>query len=77
MSFSLYADPALMQRGYGLLNASLAYTGVGGRWQTEIYARNLTDELYAETILRRDPLSGTKRFWGAPRTVGMRASYRW
>src|SRR5690606_5804412 len=77
MSFSLYADPVLVQRAYGLLNASLAYTGASGRWDTEIYARNLTDELYAETILRRDPVSGTRRLWGAPRTVGMRVGYRW
>ncbi|HEY8554523.1 MAG TPA: TonB-dependent receptor [Burkholderiales bacterium] len=77
MSFSLYSDPALEQRGYGLLNASVGYTAAGGRWYGELHARNLTDELYAETILRRDPLSGTKRFWGAPRTVGLRFGYRW
>jgi len=77
MSFSLYDDPALEQRSYGLLNVSVAYTGPGGRWYADVHARNLTDELYAETILRRDPASGTKRFWGAPRTVGLRLGYRW
>ncbi len=77
MSFSLYSDPALVQRGYGLLSASLAYRGARERWYAEIYARNLTDELYAETILRRDPTSGVKRFWGAPRTAGLRLGYRW
>jgi len=77
MSFSLYGDPALAQPSYGLLNASIAYTGAGGRWYADLHARNLTDELYAETILRRDPLSGTKRFWGAPRTIGLRLGYRW
>jgi len=77
MSFSLYADPALVQSGYGLLGASLTYAGGGGRWYADLHARNLTDTLYAETILRRDPASGTKRFWGAPRTAGLRVGYRW
>ncbi|HEX6996277.1 MAG TPA: TonB-dependent receptor [Gammaproteobacteria bacterium] len=77
MSFSLYDDPALEQRSYGLLSVSVAYTGPGGRWYADVHARNLTDELYAETILRRDPASGTKRFWGAPRTIGLRLGYRW
>lgn len=77
MTFSLYADRALEQKSYGLLNASVAYTAAGGRWYAGIHARNMTDELYAETMLRRDPTSGTKRFWGAPRTVGLRFGYRW
>ncbi len=77
MTFSLYADPALIQTSYGLLSASLAYTAASGRWYADLHARNLTDELYAETILRRDPASGTKRFWGAPRTIGLRLGYRW
>jgi iron complex outermembrane recepter protein len=77
VSFSIYADPALEQAAYGLLNSAVMYSGAGRRWYAELYARNLTDKLYAQTILRRDPLTGTKRFWGAPRTAGLRLGYRW
>jgi len=77
MTFSLYSDPALEQGSYGLVSASVAYTGARERWYADLHARNLTDELYAETILRRDPASGTKRFWGEPRTIGLRVGYRW
>jgi len=77
MSFSLYADPALRQPSYGLLRGALGFSDASGRWLVELYGNNLTDELYAETILRRDPLSGTKRFFGAPRTAGFRITRRW
>jgi len=77
MSFSLYADPALRQPGYGLLRGTFGFSDASGRWLVELYGNNLTDELYAETILRRDPASGTKRFFGAPRTAGLRVTRRW
>lgn len=75
--FDIYQDPALRQRGYGLLDASAGFESAAGRWSATLYGRNLTDTLYAETMLRRDPLTGTKRFWGAPRTVGVEVAYRW
>ncbi len=77
MYFDIYADPALRQRGYGLVDASVGFENAEGRWSATLYGRNLTDTLYAETMLRRDPLTGTKRFWGAPRTVGVELAYRW
>jgi iron complex outermembrane receptor protein len=77
MYFDIYADPALRQSGYALLDAAVEFEGGAGHWDAQLYGRNLTDTLYAETILRRDPLTGTKRFWGAPRTIGLRLGYRW
>lgn len=75
--FNIYEDPALKQDGYGLFNASVGFESHDQRWYAELYGRNLTDELYAQTILRNDPLTGTKRFWGPPRTAGIRVGYRW
>lgn len=74
--FNIYADPAVKQDGYGIVNMSLDFESRNGRWYANIYGRNLTDELYAQTMLRNDPLSGIKRFWGAPRTIGARLGYR-
>jgi iron complex outermembrane receptor protein len=75
--FDIYRDPALRQEGYGLLHASVSFADAQNRWSVELHGRNLTDTLYAETMLRRDPLTGTKRFWGAPRTIGLVLGYRW
>ncbi len=74
--FNIYADPAVKQDGYGIVNMSLDFESRNGRWYANIYGRNLTNELYAQTMLRNDPLSGIKRFWGAPRTIGARLGYR-
>ena len=75
--FNAFEDPAMRQGGYGLLNAHLAFESRGGDWYAELHGRNLTDKLYAQTIVRDDPRTGVKRHWGAPRTLGLRLGYRW
>lgn len=75
--FSIYEDPALREPGVGLLGASLRFEHVQGRWYAELVGRNLTDELYASTRLRNDPLGGTKVLYGAPRMLAITAGYRW
>lgn len=75
--FNVYQDPAVRQGGYGLLNARVSFESHKGDWYAELHGRNLGDKLYAQTIVRDDPRTGTKRHWGAPRTVGMRVGYRW
>jgi iron complex outermembrane receptor protein len=75
--FNIYQDPAVRQDGYSLLDASLAYESYQGRWYAELYGRNLTDRLYAQNIFRNEDRQGTKRFWGPPRTLGLRLGYRW
>lgn len=75
--FNAYQDPAVRQGGYGLLNARLHFESHHGDWYAELYGRNLTDRLYAQTVVRDDPRTGTKRHWGVPRTVGLRVGYRW
>lgn len=75
--FNVYQDPAVRQGGYGLINARLGFESRRGDWYVDLYGRNLTDKLYAQTIVRDDPRTGTKRHWGAPRTLGLRVGHRW
>lgn len=75
--FNIYEDPALRQPGYGLVNASLEFESARGDWYASLVGRNLTDELYAQTLLRNDPLGGVKVLWAAPRTFGATFGYRW
>jgi iron complex outermembrane receptor protein len=77
MYFDIYEDPALRQSGYGLVQGSVSFASADAHWSLELQGRNVTDTLYAETMLRRDPLTGTKRYWGAPRTIGLALDYRW
>jgi|GEM_PF-2028150 len=74
--FNPFNDFAVKQDGYGLLSSQLTFESRKDHWYVELFGNNLTDELYAETILRQDPLIGTLRFWGAPRTFGLRVGYR-
>jgi iron complex outermembrane receptor protein len=75
--FNIYEDPALRQAGYGAVNASLQFESARGDWYASLVGRNLTDELYAQTLLRNDPLGGVKVLWAAPRTFGVTFGYRW
>ncbi|HEB86922.1 MAG TPA: TonB-dependent receptor [Gammaproteobacteria bacterium] len=74
--FNIYTDPEVKQNSYGLVNMSLDFESRNGRWYANLYGRNLTNKLYAQTINRSDPLYGIKRYWGAPRTIGLRLGYR-
>ena len=55
----------------------MRFEHVQGRWYGELVGRNLTDELYAATRLRNDPLGGTKVLYAAPRMLAVTAGYRW
>lgn len=58
------------QASYGLVNASIGYTGGGGKWQLIAYGRNLTDtEFVTTTASFTGPVSGRV---GEPRTYGVR-----
>jgi iron complex outermembrane receptor protein len=73
--FNSFADPAVAQGAYGLLNASLVYENTKQNWFVELYGQNLTNELYAQNVVRVDPIVGTRRIWGAPRSIGIRVAY--
>ena len=74
--FTPYNDPAVRQEAYSLLNSSLRYENSKNNWYAEFYINNVTDELYAQNIIRLDPVVGTKRIWGEPRNFGLRIGYR-
>ena len=73
--FNPYQDEAVRQDGYGLINASISYSSYSSNWYAELYGNNLTDELYAQNIIRVDPVLGTSQYWGEPRTFGFRLGY--
>lgn len=75
--YSPHQDAAVSQDSYRLVDAALSFEPTHGDWYAELYGRNLTDELYAQNVIRNDQLMGTLRIWGAPRMFGMRGGYRW
>lgn len=75
--YNIYQDETVRQGGYGVVDAGLTFEPPKGDWSVELYGQNLTDKLYAQNVIRMDPLTGTLRLWGAPRTVGLRVGYRW
>jgi iron complex outermembrane receptor protein len=64
------------QGSYGLVGARLELSGHEGRWSLALFGRNLSDELYAQNVIRQDPLVGKLSFWGAPRTFGIELAGR-
>ena len=74
--FNASQDPFVKQGGYSLVNARLQFDSADGHWYVALWGQNLGDQLYAENIIRQDPLTGASRFWGAPRTYGVQAGYR-
>jgi iron complex outermembrane recepter protein len=63
--------PQEIIRAYGLLNASLRYTG--GPWTVSFWGRNLQNTFYAEAAAIA---SGWQIFPGQPRTFGITATMR-
>lgn len=74
--FNTFQDDVVSQSGYSLVNARLQLESKNKRWSVALWGKNLTDELYAHTKIRQDPLVGNLRLWGAPRTYGLHFSFR-
>lgn len=74
--FNPFQDATGKQSGYGLINARLQFDSADHHWYAAAFGRNLTDELYAQNIIRADPTFGSIRFWGPPRTYGVQVGYR-
>ena len=54
-------NPFLDQDSYALLDASLVYTGEGGRWSLGLHGKNLTDKEYKTsgyTFVAANPITG-------------------
>ncbi len=74
--FNPYADPAVSQGAYSLINGTVRYIPTSGFWYAELWGRNLTDKEYAQNVIRIDPSVGTRRVWGEPRTYGIRVGFK-
>ena len=61
-------DPNFAIRGYGLLNASLGVHSLSDRWEVSLWARNLTNTYYWNSVASNANL--VVRFPAQPRTFG-------
>ncbi|HUA26204.1 MAG TPA: TonB-dependent receptor [Steroidobacteraceae bacterium] len=66
-------DNTLYQPSFHLLNASLLWTDPSGRWSAGVWGKNLTNALYAVSMLEAP--QGDARTLGAPRTYGATVTY--
>jgi iron complex outermembrane recepter protein len=73
--FNAFADRNASQPGYAVVDAR-ATLDAGARWFVALYGKNLTNTLYARTVIRQDPLIGELHFWGPPRTYGIEVGFR-
>lgn len=65
-------SPFEKEDGYGLLNAFMRYTSADGRWELNLWGRNLTDETYiawAQDLIAIGD-SHTSVWFGRPREYG-------
>jgi len=73
-----YFDPAnhpgQLEKGFGLLDASVTWRSAGDRWNVSLWGRNLTDEEFrTHSILSN--AAGTVDLWSLPRTYGLTVSW--
>jgi iron complex outermembrane receptor protein len=54
-----------------LLNARIAYESADGAWQAAVFGRNLTDEVYTQTITVSGINAGTIELYAPPLTWGV------
>jgi iron complex outermembrane receptor protein len=67
--YFFYPDNRLKQPSYVLLNPSITWTSVGGRYALKLYARNLLDERYYLNRSEQAGLTDVQRE-AQPRTYG-------
>ncbi len=69
--FNSFADPVTAQKAYTIFNARVQFDINDSKWFVAVFGNNLTDELYAQTMIRQDPLVGLLNTWAPPRTFGV------
>ncbi len=60
---------------YTLVNSSVTWSAPQGRWSAKLWARNLTNEKYAEVLFPSDIAMMYSA--AAPRTYGVQFEYDW
>jgi len=68
--FSIWEDPFVRQRAYGLWNLRLAYRTAGDHIELAVYGANLGDRTCCRSSVRVDGQIGNLATFGPPRTVG-------
>ncbi|MCC5868049.1 MAG: TonB-dependent receptor [Gammaproteobacteria bacterium] len=82
MYFTPYETEIHKSDSYWLLGAELRYDSPAENWFVSAYGQNLSNELYETWIANvarfLGPADGAPRYvaWGAPRTYGLRAGFR-
>ena len=65
----------IRQPSYGLVDASVSWENAKRNWVVSLFGRNLADEEYFDFAL--DNALTTQTWGGAPRTFGVRVTYRY
>ncbi|WP_447726074.1 TonB-dependent receptor [Sphingomonas koreensis] len=72
-------DPAALQKGFALLNASIALAGDAGKWRVSLFGKNLTDKRYSIVDFTTPIISGGSysQFipYEARRVIGLSAEF--
>lgn len=77
-SLNTIDHPALIADSYFVLNGKLSYTTADGRWQADLWVKNLNDEDYIQTGFDTSTASGLNIEVAAPpRWFGGTITYRW
>jgi len=63
------------EAAYGLVNFQVGLSKLSSDWQFSFFVKNLTDTRY-RTNARADDLGGAYEIYGAPRTWGLKANYK-
>ncbi|RUO37151.1 hypothetical protein CWE15_11345 [Aliidiomarina taiwanensis] len=70
------AEQTVFSEGaYGIVNAQVGLSKLSSDWQFSVFVNNLTNTEY-RTNARADDLGGAYELYGAPRTWGVKANYR-
>jgi iron complex outermembrane receptor protein len=75
--FDQFNSENVEEDSYTLLSAFVTFESEDQRWWVQAYGRNLTDELYRQSVIRATSLIGTLDFWGQPRTYGVEVGFRY
>jgi len=75
--FDFVLDPStsvLRQKAYSLLNAKIGYSPPSKQWTVSIWGKNLTGTTYFDDVVAAGV--GIRGSYGAPRTYGLEASFK-
>ena len=71
--FDISNAPISRRNPFALFNAAAGWASPGGHYQVELWARNLTDKQYANTLLPGSKVPQVVA--GDPRTFGVQLNY--